>query len=251
MLAAYALIKLSIIFFLRRLFVVQKKGPFSWISISLVVVVSIWHVVLMIFFAIAYSTNSRDDKGRASRTFVVTLNGDIGMAGSDSLLDIVIFILPFPKVRSRSPDVFLHSLTVPKVRSRSPDVFLLSLTASVPDLEAAHVHGEKSRNIDHISDWRMVGILQESDVRSVLAESSNSACGASLVRLAVYADILRNRANKAMNENGTSSWFPDDPVLFMEITVCRCAHVRDVLGHDGGWAWTQRSLRTVTLGPAS
>ena len=234
MLAAYALIKLSIIYFLRRLFVVQKKGPFSWITISLVVVVSIWHVVLIIFFAIAYSTNSRDDKGRVSRTFVVTLNGDIGMAGSDSLLDIVIFILPFPKVRSRSPDVFLHSLT-----------------ASVPDLEAAHVHGEKSRNVDHIPDWRMVGILQESDVRSVLAESSNSACGASLVRLAVYADILRNRANKAMNENGTSSWFPDDPVLIMEIIVCRCAHVRNVLGHDGGWAWTQRSLRTVTLGPAS
>ena len=234
MLTAYALTKLSIIYFLRRLFVVQKMGPFSWITKSLVVVVSLWHIGLVIFFAITYSTNSRDDRQTASRTFLVSLNGEIGMAASDSLLDIVIFILPFPMVRSRSSDVFPHSLTAP-----------------VLDLEAAHVHGKKSRSVGHISDWRMVGILQEFDVRSVLAESSNSAFGASLVRLAVYADILRNRANKAMNENCTSSWLPDDSFFIMKIIVRRRAHIRDVLGHDGGWTWTHRSLHTVTLGPVS
>ena len=187
MLTAYALTKVSIIYFLRRLFVVQKTGPFSWITNSLVVAISLWHVALAIFFAVAYSTNSREDRKTASKTFLVTLNGEIGMAASDSLLDIVIFILPFPMVRSRSSDVFLDWLT-----------------ASVPDLETAHVHGEKGCNFGRISNWRMVGISQESDVRSVIAENPNSAFGASLVRLAVYLDILRNRGNKAMNEN--SKW---------------------------------------------
>lgn len=187
MLKAYALTKLSIIYFLRRLFVVQKKGPFDWITNALVVVVSLWLIALLVFFTVAYSTNSRDDRGTASRTFLVTLNGEIGMAASDSLLDIVIFILPFPMVGSRSSNCFLDSLN-----------------ASVPDLEVAHVHGKKGRSVGHISDRRMVGISQESDIRSVVAENSNSALGASLVRLVVYADILRNRGNKAMNDN--SMW---------------------------------------------
>lgn len=102
MLIAYALTKLSIIYFLRRLFVVGKTGPFHWITNSLVVVVLLWLISILVFFVISHTTDSTNT---ASMSVLHFMRGEVGMAASDSALDIVIFILPFPMVRTQRPQL--------------------------------------------------------------------------------------------------------------------------------------------------
>lgn len=101
MLIGYALIKLSIIYFLRRLFVVGKTGHFNIITLSMVTIVVLWLITflgLFIFGCKSHVDYHWGNLAQISSSCYHPFRQELGMAFSDLILDILIFILPFPMV---------------------------------------------------------------------------------------------------------------------------------------------------------
>ncbi|KAK3172901.1 hypothetical protein OEA41_006227 [Lepraria neglecta] len=101
MLIAYGLIKASILFFYRRLFVVGKSGAFNLITMSTVVVVFLWMIAFLGLFT--FNCGSAVDAKwgsllEVSKSCKFSFTAEEGMASSDFILDLFVFLLPFPVI---------------------------------------------------------------------------------------------------------------------------------------------------------
>ena len=102
MLIAYALVKLSIIYFLRRLFVVGKSGTFNLVTIAMAIVITLWLIAflgLFIFHCGSVVKNGWGSLATISTTCKYSFTAELGMASSDLILDLSVLALPFPMVR--------------------------------------------------------------------------------------------------------------------------------------------------------
>ena len=101
MLLAYGLIKISIIYFCRRLFVVGKSGAFNLVTNVAVVVVLLWMIAFLGLFI--FNCGSAVDAHWGSLIEVTksckfSFTAEEGMASSDLILDLFVFLLPFSVV---------------------------------------------------------------------------------------------------------------------------------------------------------
>ena len=102
MIVCYALIKLSIVYFLRRLFVVGNRGWFNVITYALIVITTLWLVAFLGLFIFGCGSHIDDNWGNSASSSANCMDGfppELAMASSDLILDILTFILPFPMVR--------------------------------------------------------------------------------------------------------------------------------------------------------
>ena len=106
MLIAYALIKPSTTYFLRRLFVVGKIGTFHIVTNAVIIIITLWLIAflgLFIFHCGSDVENAWGSLATISTTCKYSFTAELGMASSDLILDVIIFALPFPMVRTRLP----------------------------------------------------------------------------------------------------------------------------------------------------
>lgn len=101
MILAYGLIKLSIVFFYRRLFLVLKWSAFDVISLAYIAMITIW--TLTCFFSILFFCKTKihlvweslfDTQDQCGDVFAL----ELGLGISDLVTDIMILILPMPIV---------------------------------------------------------------------------------------------------------------------------------------------------------
>ena len=112
MLIAYALIKLSITYCLRRLFVFGKSGTLHLITNAVIIVITLWLIAFLGLFIFHCGSDVRSAWGSLatiSTTCSYSFTAELGMASSDPILDVLIFALPFPMVRTRLPTIMTFS----------------------------------------------------------------------------------------------------------------------------------------------
>ncbi|KAM3080932.1 hypothetical protein ACMFMG_004892 [Clarireedia jacksonii] len=103
MVAAYASVKLSIIFFYRRIFIVNHKASIGIISTVIIIVVLCWFVTFELLFIFGCGTHVYANWGTIADT-VAYCHGNLdyeieeAMAISDLILDLVIFVFPFHSI---------------------------------------------------------------------------------------------------------------------------------------------------------
>lgn len=102
MIIAYAFVKLSIVFFYRRLFFVLRWSAFDIISLACIVIIIIW--ALTSFFLFLFICQSKiylqwgplpEDQDQCGDFFAV----ELGLVISDLVTDIIVLTLPMPIVR--------------------------------------------------------------------------------------------------------------------------------------------------------
>lgn len=101
MILSYGLVKLSIIYFYRRLFVVGKSGIFNIVTYTAVVVVGLWTIAFLGLFIFNCGTNVSAHWGSLldiATSCKYPFTAEEGMAASDLILDVFVFFLPFPMV---------------------------------------------------------------------------------------------------------------------------------------------------------
>ena len=105
MLVSYGLVKLSIILFYRRLFVVGKTGAFNFITVGVATVVGLWTIAFLCVFIFGYRFRFTAHWGTVlgGRSYRFSFKMEEAMAASDLVLDIFVFFLPFPPVRAHRP----------------------------------------------------------------------------------------------------------------------------------------------------
>ena len=101
--AAYGFIKLSIICFCRRLFVVSKRSIFSTTTAALIVITIAWSISF--FWAFLFNCGAHVSAHWGSRQDLQmycswTQRLDNAYLVSDLILDIITLIVPLPVVRS-------------------------------------------------------------------------------------------------------------------------------------------------------
>lgn len=101
MITSYGLIKLSVIFFCRRIFVVNKNALFNKVIIAAAVTVSVWAVAFFFAFAFVCGTHFSANWGSAEDIVVYCQGGQAaekGLAISDLITDVLVIGLPIPMV---------------------------------------------------------------------------------------------------------------------------------------------------------
>lgn len=98
----YGFVKLSIIAFYRRIFVVNKRTTFDVITRVTGVVIFLWVItfILIIIFPCGYhiSDNWGSAASQEAHCLVIGYTSLEGLAASDFILDVVILALPIPMV---------------------------------------------------------------------------------------------------------------------------------------------------------
>ena len=100
---ALGLIKLSIIFFYRRVFMVSKDTKFARISAALAIFILCWTIVfllVLIFGCGKYVSLHWDPLGSFSTQCGNQLAAEVAFVVSDLATDLMILVLPLPMVRS-------------------------------------------------------------------------------------------------------------------------------------------------------
>jgi len=137
---AYALVKLSIMFFYRRLFVVGRRSWSHIISVAIIIMVICWFFVFQFVFLLSCGIHIAAGAGWVSPAEEAALcpgNGnhqvEEAMTFSDLFLDLIIFFFPFPAI---------WSLHLDKGRKWAlSSVFLVGLLAIVASiLRLAYYH---------------------------------------------------------------------------------------------------------------
>ena len=136
---AYGFIKLSIVFFCRRLFVVSKRSLFSLITSGLIIVIILWSVGF--FFSWVFACGTHVSANWGSRKDLVEycsyrLRISNGYLISDLILDMMTLIVPLPVVS--------HYMT--------PFEHQISYWNSL-DLEASDEHVPQVRDLSDNAHW--------------------------------------------------------------------------------------------------
>lgn len=94
-------IKLSFVFFFRRIFVVNKSSRFAHVTTAMIVVISLWIVAFFFGFLLACKDHTSIWWNAASQNSCFNfLAFENGFALSDSLMDVMIMAMPVPMVGS-------------------------------------------------------------------------------------------------------------------------------------------------------
>lgn len=103
MVICYGLIKTSIVFFYRRIFVAHKRTLFSILTTVVNVVMVLWSLtfVFIIIFPCGKHVDASWGTPAAQEAYCEAIGhtSEEGLAGSDLILDVVLLILPIPSVR--------------------------------------------------------------------------------------------------------------------------------------------------------
>ena len=91
-------VKLSFLFFYRRIFVIQKSSIFAITTAAMIIVVSMWTVVFFFGHLFACGINFSAWWGRHFETECVSLDFELSFALSDFLMDVSIMAMPIPMV---------------------------------------------------------------------------------------------------------------------------------------------------------
>jgi hypothetical protein len=100
---ALALVKLSIMFFYRRLFVVDSRGCANIINIGIVALIIAWLIAIQFAFLFICKVHVDALWGSFAQVESDCSNlgyfpVELGMAYSDFFLDLIVFLFPFPAV---------------------------------------------------------------------------------------------------------------------------------------------------------
>ena len=94
-------IKLSFVFFFRRIFVVNKSSRFAHVTTAMIVVISLWIIAFFFGFLLACKDHTSTWWNAASQNSCFNfLAFENGFALSDSLMDVMIMAMPVPMVGS-------------------------------------------------------------------------------------------------------------------------------------------------------
>lgn len=104
MICEYALVKLSILYFYRRLFVVDNTGGFHILTNVTIGVVILWFIAIELLFTFVCGRHVDALWGNLDQVEKfchgeLSFHAEEAMAVSDLVLDLVIFFFPFPIVR--------------------------------------------------------------------------------------------------------------------------------------------------------
>ena len=98
----YGFVKLSIIAFYRRIFVVNKRTTFDIVTRVTAVVIFLWVItfILIIIFPCGYhiSDNWGTAASQQAHCLVIGYTSLEGLAASDFIIDVVLITLPIPMV---------------------------------------------------------------------------------------------------------------------------------------------------------
>jgi hypothetical protein len=103
MVLAYGCIKMSIVAFYRRLFVVDKRSMFGIVTFVTQIVLVLWSlsfILLVIFPCGTHFGPNWSPTGDQLTVCPVAFNSKHGLIGSDLILDVYIFFLSLPSARS-------------------------------------------------------------------------------------------------------------------------------------------------------
>jgi hypothetical protein len=103
MMLAYGCIKMSIVAFYRRLFVIDKKSVFGIVTFVTQIVILLWSLTFILLVIFPCGTHFWANWGSTSDQLAlcpVAFTEEYGITGSDLVLDVYIFLLPLPSVRS-------------------------------------------------------------------------------------------------------------------------------------------------------
>nr|AUW30967.1 putative GNAT-family acetyltransferase [Cladonia uncialis subsp. uncialis] len=121
-------IKLSFVFFFRRIFVVNKSSRFAHVTTAMIVVISLWIVAFFFGFLLACKDHTSIWWNAASQNSCFNfLAFENGFALSDSLMDVMIMAMPVPMVWR------LHMTTGRKIAVTG--IFAFGLLAVIASLE--------------------------------------------------------------------------------------------------------------------
>lgn len=101
MIAALGLVKLSVLFFYRSLFVVQRRTAFDILSLASIVIVVLWTLGFILAFAFNCKLNFSAAWGSQYDLMThcnVGFGGEQALVISDFLTDLFVLCLPFPAV---------------------------------------------------------------------------------------------------------------------------------------------------------
>ena len=92
-------IKLSFVFFFRRIFVVNKSSRFAYVTTAMIVIISLWIIAFLFGFLLACKDHTSTWWDAATQNSCFNfLAFENGFALSDSLMDFMIMAMPVPMV---------------------------------------------------------------------------------------------------------------------------------------------------------
>ncbi|KAI4142678.1 MAG: hypothetical protein LQ340_007262 [Diploschistes diacapsis] len=103
MMIAYGTIKMSIVAFYRRLFVVHKGSPFAVITMTIWVIILLWTIVFL--FLVIFPCGEHVWATWSAPIYQIqfcdiAFASEYGLAMSDLILDIIVFLMPLPLIWS-------------------------------------------------------------------------------------------------------------------------------------------------------
>ena len=111
MVLAYGFIKLSIIFFVRRIFNVTNGTWFNVFSTALVIIDIVWTLGFFLAFLCGCKTRTWANWSTLEDVTIYCGNGlaaEMALVCSDLIIDILTFILPLPMVSNYSLEVLTY-----------------------------------------------------------------------------------------------------------------------------------------------
>jgi len=102
MILAYGCIKMSIVAFYRRLFVIDRWSTFGIVTFVTQVVLVLWSIAFLLLVIFPCGSHIWANWGSTSDQLAlcpVGFTSEYGIAGSDLILDLYVFLLPLPCVR--------------------------------------------------------------------------------------------------------------------------------------------------------
>lgn len=173
------LIKLSFVFFFRRIFVTGKpKSRFAIISLMVITVVILWVAAFFLWFLLSCGNNfaARWTTIRTLHAVCVTdIKSDLALAISDFLTDVMIMALPVPMVILK----YLYT-------RQENDIYKNTGAAT------SHERGSKSCRFSRLWTRRRVSNRILFDI-SPYNLSMSRALVASIVRLAIFVNVTQSK----------------------------------------------------------
>ena len=147
MVLAFGMIKLSITFYCRRIFVIGRGSLFDWITKVAIAIVLLWTIGCL--FAFIFSCGTHIFANWGSSQDWVTYCGpseDVNSAFviSDLITDVMVLCMPLPVVSAQSAGLFTGDAI-----------------AKLLDLEPANDDWKKTDSYRYLSDWGCVSVYFE------------------------------------------------------------------------------------------
>lgn len=158
MVLAFGLIKLSITFYYRRIFVVGRGFLFDWITKAAIIIAVLWTVGCVFGFIFSCGTHVSANWGN---------DLDVGMYCGPSSDVNNAFV-----VSDLVTDVMVLCMPLPVVSTRDTAFFTVDTNAKVIDLEPSNDDGKETGSYGYFSHWRCVNGLSRNFKLTTLTDRS-------------------------------------------------------------------------------